>query len=144
MFAETVAALDELPESQHALRASIDLSCACNAELATVFTPGNFSAYTSLSIVVDSGASAATVGEQQNRHKEMREQAANVARKRGVHAQGPVVVANEVRAILSFLKEQNAVLLVVGLPQHDFYSSRLWNSVYYLGQDATRSVLGVH
>jgi nucleotide-binding universal stress UspA family protein len=144
MFAKTVAALDELPESQHALRAANDLSCACNAELATVFTPGNPPAYTSLSIVVDSGASAATVGEQQNRHKEMHEQAANVARKRGVHAQGSVGVANEVCAILSFLKEQNTDLLVVGLHQHDFYSCRLWNSVCYLAQDATCSVLGVH
>jgi hypothetical protein len=49
-----------------------------------------------------------------------------------------------VHAILHFLKEQNADLLVVGLHQHDFYLSRLWNSAYDLALDATCSVLGVH
>jgi hypothetical protein len=49
-----------------------------------------------------------------------------------------------VHAILHFLKEQSADLLVVGLHQHDFYVSRLWSSVYDLAQDATCSVLGVH
>ena len=55
-----------------------------------------------------------------------------------------VVVGEEVGAILNFLKEQHADLLVVGLHQHDFYLSRLWSSVYDLAQDAACSVLGVH
>ena len=82
--------------------------------------------------------------ERQNRHKEMHEKAANLAQELGVLARGSIVVGKEVHAILQFLKEQNADLLVVGLHQHDFYLSRLWNSVYDLAQDATCSVLGVH
>ena len=74
----------------------------------------------------------------------MHEKAANLARELGVHAQGSIVAGNEVRAILHFLKEQNADLLVLGLHQHDFYLSRLWSGVYDLAQDATCSVLGVH
>jgi nucleotide-binding universal stress UspA family protein len=77
-------------------------------------------------------------------HEELHEKAANLARELGVHAQGSIVAGNEVRAILHFLKEQNADLLVVGLHQHDFYVSRLWSSVYDLAQGATCSVLGVH
>jgi nucleotide-binding universal stress UspA family protein len=144
MFSKIVVALNDLPESQSALRTAIDLARLCNAEVATVSILGDLPAYTSFSVVVDPGAPAAMMEERRDRHKEMHEKAANLARELGVHAQGSIVVGNEVRAILHFLKEQNADLLVVGLHQHDFYLSRLWSSVYDLAQDATCSVLGVH
>jgi nucleotide-binding universal stress UspA family protein len=144
MFSKIVVALNDLPESQRALRTAIDLAHLCNADLATVSLVGDLPAYTSFSVVVDPGAPAAMMEERRLRHKEMHEKAANLARELGVHAQGSIVVGNEVRAILHFLKEQNANLLVVGLHQHDFYLSRLWSSVYDLAQGATCSVLGVH
>jgi nucleotide-binding universal stress UspA family protein len=144
MFSKIVVALNDLPESQHALRAAIDLARLCNAELATVSILGTLPAYTSFSIVVDPEAPDAMMEERRRLHKEMHEKAADLARELGVHAQASIVVGNEVRAVLHFLKEQNADLLVVGLHQHDFYLSRLWSSVYDLAQDATCSVLGVH
>ena len=144
MFSKIVVALNDLPESQHALHKAIDLARLCNAEVATVSILGDPPAYTSFSVVVDPGAAAAMMEERERHHKEMHEKAASIARELGVHAQGSIVVGNEVRAILHFLKEQNADLLVVGLHQHDFYLSRLWSSVYDLAQDATCSVLGVH
>jgi nucleotide-binding universal stress UspA family protein len=144
MFSKIVVALNELPESQRALHAAIDLARSCNAELATVSILGDLPAYTSLSAVVDPGTPAAMMEDRRRRHNEMHEKAANLARELGVHAQGSIVIGNEVRAILYFLKERNADLLVVGLHQHDFYLSRLWNSVYDLAQGATCSVLGVH
>jgi len=144
MFSKIVVALNDLPESQHALRAAIDLARLCNADLATVSILGTLPAYTSFSIVVDPEAPDAMMEERRRLHKEMHEKAADLARELGVHAQGSIVVGNEVRAVLYFLKEQNADLLVVGLHQHDFYLSRLWSSVYDLAQDATCSVLGVH
>lgn len=144
MFYKIIVALNDLPESQHALRTAIDLARLCNAELSTVSILGDLPAYTSFSLVVDPGASAAMMEERQNHHKEMHEKAANIARELGVHAQGSVVAGNEVRAILDFLKEQSADLFVIGLHQHDFYLSRLWSSVYDLAQEATCSVLGVH
>lgn len=113
-------------------------------ELTTVSILGDLPAYTSFSIVVDPGAVTAMMEELQNRHKEMHEKAAILARELGVRAQNSIVVGSEARAILQFLKEQKADLLVVGLHQHDFYLSRLWSSVYDLAQDATCSVLGVH
>lgn len=144
MFSKIVVALNDLPESQHALRAAIDLARLCNAELSTVSILGDLPAYTSFSVVVDPGAPAAMMEERQGRHKAMHQKAANLARELGVHAQGSIVAGKEVGAILHFLKEQNADLLVVGLHQPDFYLSRLWSSVYDLAQDATCSVLGVH
>ncbi len=144
MFSKIVVALNDLPESQHALRTAIDLARICNAELATVSILGELPAYSSFSIVVDPGAPGALMEERQSRHKEMHEKAAQLARELGVRAQGSIVVGKEVRAVLHFLNEQSADLLVIGLHQHDFYLSRLWNSVYDLAQDATCSVLGGH
>jgi nucleotide-binding universal stress UspA family protein len=144
MFSKIVVALNDLPESQHALRTAIDLARICNAEIATVSIVGDLPAYTSFSVVVDPGTADSMMEERRHLHKEMHEKAASLARGLGVHAQGAIVVGNEVRAILHFLKQQNADLLVVGLHQHDFYLSRLWSSVYDLAQGAACSVLGVH
>jgi nucleotide-binding universal stress UspA family protein len=41
MFSEIVVVFDDLPESQRALHAAIDLARACNAELATVSILGD-------------------------------------------------------------------------------------------------------
>jgi nucleotide-binding universal stress UspA family protein len=144
MFSKIIVALNDLPESQHALRTAIDLARSCNAELATVSVLGDLPAYASFSVVVDPGVPAAMMEERQTLHKEMHEKAANLARELGVHSHGSIVVGGEVRAILHFVQEQKADLLVVGLHQHDFYLSRLWNSVYDLAQNASCSVLGVH
>lgn len=144
MFSKIVVALNNLPESQHALRTAIALARSFKAELVTISILGDLPAYTSFSVVVDPGAPAAIMEERRRRHKEMHENAANLARELGVHALGTIVVGKEVRAILNYLKEQNADLLVVGLNQHDSYLSRLWNSVYDVALGATCSVLGVH
>ena len=144
MFSKIVVALNDLPESQRALRAAIDLAHLCNAELETVSILGDLPAYSSFSVVIDPEAPAAMMDDRRDRHMEMHQKATILARDLGVNAQGSIVDGKEVHAILRFLKEQNADLLVVGLHQHDFYLSRLWSSVYDLAQEATCSVLGVH
>jgi hypothetical protein len=53
-----------------------------------------------------------------------------LAHEHGVCAKGSIIEGREVRAILHFLKDERADLLVIGLHQHDFYLSRLWSSVY--------------
>jgi hypothetical protein len=64
--------------------------------------------------------------------------------RRILSATSAIVEGRETRAILHFLREQKADLLVIGLHQHDSYVSRLWSSVYDVAQDAPCSVLGVH
>ena len=105
---------------------------------------GDLPAYTSFAIVVDPDAPNAMKEDRQRAHGELHERAAKLAQEHGVHAKGSIVEGREVYAILAFLKDANADLLVIGLHQHDFYLSRLWSSVYDLAQDATCSVLGVH
>jgi nucleotide-binding universal stress UspA family protein len=144
MFSKIIVALNELPESQRALRAAIDLARVCNAELATVSILGDLPAYTSFAIVVDPNAPNAMREGQRRAHGELHERASQLAGEHGVRAKGSIVEGREVQAILHFLKDESADLLVVGLHQHDFYLSRLWSSVYDLAQEAPCSVLGVH
>ena len=144
MFSRIVVALNDLPESQRALRAAIDLARTCNAELATVSILGDLPAYTSFAVVVAPGAIDAMKEDRRQAHNQLHEKASQLAREHGVHAKGSIVEGREVQAILQFLKEERADLLVIGLHQHDFYLSRLWSSIYDLAQEAPCSVLGVH
>ena len=144
MFSKIAVALNDLPESQRALRAAIDLTRACNAELTTLSILGDPPAYTSFAIVVDPGVVSAIKEDQRRIHGELHERALKLAKDYGVHTTASIVEGREVHAILGFLKDTNADLLVIGLHQHDFYLSRLWSSIYDLAQDAPCSVLGVH
>jgi nucleotide-binding universal stress UspA family protein len=144
MFSKIVVALNDLPESQRALRAGIELARACNAELATVSILSDLPAYTSFAIVVDPEIPNVIREDQRRAHGELHEKASILAKEHGVLATGSVIEGREIQAMLHFLKEQRADLLVIGLHQHDFYLSRLWNSVYDLAQEAPCSVLGVH
>ena len=63
MFTKIVVALNDLPESQRALRAAIDLARSCSAELVTISILGDLPTYASFSIVVDPSAPAAMMEE---------------------------------------------------------------------------------
>jgi nucleotide-binding universal stress UspA family protein len=144
MFSKIVVALNDLPESQRAPRTAIDFARACNAELATVSILGDLPAYAAFAIVVDPSAPSAMKDARREAHHELHEKASLLAREHGVHTKGTTIEGREIQAILHFLKDERADLLVIGLHQHDFYLSRLWSSVYDLAQEATCSVLGVH
>lgn len=144
MFSKIVVALNDLPESQRALRTAIDLASSFRASLATVSILGDLPAYASFAIVVDPASPTAMREDRRRIQAELHNRATLLAKDSGVEATSAIVEGREVQAILHFLKEQKADLLVVGLHQHDFYLSRLWSSVYDLAQDATCSVLGVH
>ena len=144
MFSKIVVALNDLPESQRALRIAIDLARSFSASLATVSIMGDLPSYTSFAIVVDPAAPATLREDRRRIQAEMHDRATRLAREHGVQATSAIVEGREVQAVLRFLKEQKADLLVIGLHQHDFYLSRLWSAVYDLAQGATCSVLGVH
>jgi nucleotide-binding universal stress UspA family protein len=144
MFPKIAVALNELPESQRALRTAIELACACDAELTAVSFLGDPPAYTSFAIAVDSNAPSAMKEGRRRAHGELHEKASRLAQEHGVRAKGLILEGREVQAILHSLKDERAELLVIGLHQHDSYLSRLWSSVYDLVQEAPCSVLGVH
>jgi nucleotide-binding universal stress UspA family protein len=144
MFSKIVVALNDLPESQRALRTAIELARASNAELATVSILGDLPAYASFAVIVDPTAPDAMKEDRRRVQNELHEKASLLAHEHGVRTKGSIVEGREVQSILHFLREERADLLVIGLHQHDFYISRLWSSVYDLAQEATCSVLGVH
>jgi nucleotide-binding universal stress UspA family protein len=144
MFSKIVVALNDLPESQRALRTAIDLARSFSASLATVSILGDLPAYASFAIVVDPAAPAAMREDRRRNQSDMHDKATRLANEHGVQATSAIAEGREAQAILHFLKEQKADLLVMGLHKHDFYLARLWSAVYDLAQDATCSVLGVH
>jgi nucleotide-binding universal stress UspA family protein len=144
MFSKIVVALNDLPESQRALRTAIELARSSNAELATVSILGDLPAYTSFAIIVDPDSPNTMKDDRRRVHGELHEKASLLAQEHGVHSKGSIIEGREVQAILHFLRDERADLLVIGLHQHDFYLSRLWSSVYDLAQEAPCSVLGVH
>jgi nucleotide-binding universal stress UspA family protein len=109
MFSKIVVALNDLPESQRALRAAIDLARSFSAELATVSIVGELPAYSSFSAVVDPGAPATMMEEREHRHLELHQKAADLARELGVHAKGSVLAGKEVRSILRFSKSRRPI-----------------------------------
>lgn len=144
MFSKIVVALNNLPESQRALRTAIDIAASFGASVATISILGDLPAYTSFAVVVDPSASGDLRESHRQLHAQLHDRAAALARERGVRIHGVIVEGREVESILHCLREEKAELLVLGLHQHDFYLSRLWSTVYDLANEAPCSVLGVH
>jgi nucleotide-binding universal stress UspA family protein len=142
MFSKIVVALNDLPESQRALRTATDLARKFDAFLATVSILGDPPAYTSFAILIDPGAPAAMREDRRRLQSLLHEEATKLAREHGVSVTSAIVEGRETQAIL--LREQKADLLVIGLHQDDFYVWRLWSSVYDVAQNGPCSVLGVH
>jgi nucleotide-binding universal stress UspA family protein len=131
MFSKIVIALNDLPESQRALRTAIELL-------------GNLPVYTSFAIVVDPSTPNEMKETRCRAHGELHENASLLVQEHGVRTSSSIVERREVQVILHFFKDERADLLVFGLHQHDFYLSRLRSSVYDLAHDAPCSVLSVH
>ena len=104
MFTKIAVALNDLPESQRALRTAIELARASNAELATVSILGDLPAYTSFAIVVDPSAPNAMEEERRRAHDELHERASLLAQAHGVRAKGSIVEGRRYRRYFIFLK----------------------------------------
>lgn len=114
MFSKIVVTLNDLPESQRALRTAIDLARFFDAALATLSILGDLPAYTSLAIVVDPGAPTAMEEHRRRIHAELHEEATRLAQQHGVPATGSVIEGREVQAILHFIKEKMRICLSSG------------------------------
>ncbi|HEY6763698.1 MAG TPA: universal stress protein [Candidatus Sulfotelmatobacter sp.] len=113
MFTKIVIALNDLPESQRALRTAIELARACNAELATVFILGDLPAHTSFAIVVDPNAPNELKEDRRRAYSELHEKAALLAQGHGVRAKGSIVEGRQVQAILHFLKKMSVPICLL-------------------------------
>ena len=144
MFQRIVVAYNESPASERALAAAIRLATALKAELHTVTVITDLPAYTVYAGAIDASISRVLQEDQVKLHEQLREKAHTFAESHGFEVQTHLVEGGPVEAVVEFLREKKADLLVVGLHQPDLYIARLWNTVFELAQDAPCSVLGVH
>jgi nucleotide-binding universal stress UspA family protein len=129
MFSKIAVALNDLPESQRALRTAIDFARKFDASLATVSIPRRSAGIHLIRDSYRSWCPAAMREDRRRLQSLLHEEMTKLAHEHGVSATSAIVEGRETQAILNFLREQKADLLVIGLHQHDFYVSRLWSSV---------------
>jgi nucleotide-binding universal stress UspA family protein len=144
MFRKIVVAFNESPESQRAFLVALKLAKSLNAELLAVTAIGELPAYTAFAGVADSSISRVLEEDRRDFYAKLQDHARAQVESYGIGFQSYLVEGREVEAIVDFLRQQKADLLVVGLHQRDLYIARLWSTVFELAQDAPCSVLGVH
>ena len=144
MFRKIVVAFNESPESQRAFLVALKLAKSLNAELLAVTAIGELPAYTAFAGVADSSIARVLEEDRRDFYAKLQDHARAQVESYGIGFHSYLVEGREVEAIVDFLRQQKADLLVVGLHQRDLYISRLWSTVFELAQDAPCSVLGVH
>jgi nucleotide-binding universal stress UspA family protein len=144
MFRKIVVAYNESTESQRAFVSAMKLAKSLNAELLTVTVMADLPAYTAFADAADSSLTRLLEQDRVKFYKKLQDQARAEMESSGIGFQSHLVEGREVEAIVDFLRQQKADLLVIGLHQRDLHIARLWSTVYELAQDAPCSVLGVH
>ena len=144
MFRKIVVAYNESPESQRALVSAIQLAGSLNTELQTVTAMGDLPAYTAFAEATDPSIARVLQDDRLKFYAKLQEKARVQVESHGIGFHSHLVEGRQVEAIVDFLRQQKADLLVIGLHQRDLHIARLWSTVYELAQDAPCSVLGVH
>jgi nucleotide-binding universal stress UspA family protein len=144
MFRKIVVAYNESPESQRALNSAILLAKSLHAELMTVTAMGDLPAYAVYAEAGDPGISRVLEDDRLRFYTKLQQKVRAQVESHGIEFESFLVEGRQVDAIVEFLRQQKADLLVIGLHQRDLHIARLWSTVYELAQDAPCSVLGVH
>ncbi|MBC7287309.1 MAG: universal stress protein [Armatimonadetes bacterium] len=123
MFRKILLAYDGSEGAKRALEAAISIAALCKAELHSVSVEEGLPRY------------AATVGEVEEVKLQLNgaltkinEEAAALARERGVELRWRVVPGHEVEVIVTICKSENFDLLVIGFMGHSAIFGRIWGS----------------
>lgn len=144
VYQKVVLAYNESPESQRALVSAVTLAKALNAELHAITVMAELPSYTAYAEATDPSLSEVLLEDRAKFYSQLQEKARQLAQHHEIEITNHLAEGREVEAIVDFLREQKADLLVLGLHQRDLHIARLWSTVYELAQDAPCSVLGVH
>jgi nucleotide-binding universal stress UspA family protein len=144
MFRKIVVAYNESPEAERAFVSAMKLAKSLNAELLTVTAMADLPSYTAFAQAADSSMARLLEQDRLKFYTKLQDTARARMANSGIEFQSYLVEGREVEAIVDFLRQQKADLLVLGLHQRDLHIARLWSTVYELAQDAPCSVLGVH
>lgn len=144
MFRKIVVAYNESPESERALASAIQLATSLHAELLAVTVMTDLPAYAAYAEALDASTLRVLKDDRLALYEQLQDKARSLAGSHGMELCSHLIDGQQVEAIVGFLREQKADLLVIGLHQRDLYISRLWSTVYGLAQEAPCSVLGIH
>jgi nucleotide-binding universal stress UspA family protein len=144
MFKRIAVAYNESPEASRALASAIHLAKQLGAELRAVTIMQALPAYTTYATALDPSIEKTLTDDRQERYDQLHAEARKTALREGVELVTDLAEGEEVDAIVHFVRQYKADLLVVGLHQHASHISRLWSTVYEVAQDAPCSVLGIH
>jgi nucleotide-binding universal stress UspA family protein len=144
MFRKIVVAYNPTPEAQRALASAIQLAKELGAELHTVTVMVDLPSYTAFASVADPSLPRELDQDRLQSYTDLENKARIQAESHGIKTRAHLLDGKPVEAIVEFLRNEKADLLVIGLHQREFYVARLWSTVYELAQGAPCSVLGVH
>ena len=144
MFKRIVVAYNQSPEAGRALASAVHLAKTHGAELRAVTIAQELPAYTAFVTAVDGSLAQTLIADQREAYEKLQSEALEVAQREGIELATHLLEGDEVDAIVSFLVEYKAELLVIGLHHHALHISRLWSTVYGVAQEAPYSILGVH
>ena len=123
MFHNILVANDGSEGGRRALQAALDLAVACEAELHSISVEEGLPRYAG---TVDE---VQAVKEQLNGAvRSINEEAAALARERGVELHWTVVAGHEVQAVIEHCKRGGFDLLVIGFMGHSAIYGRIWGS----------------
>jgi nucleotide-binding universal stress UspA family protein len=144
MFKRIAVAYNESPEAARALASAIHLAKALGAELGAVTIAPELPAYTAYVAAVDPSLTRTLAKGRREAYEKLHSEAREAALREGIELATHLLEGDEVDALVHFLVQYKADLLVIGLHYHLLHISRLWSTVYELARDAPCSVLGVH
>ncbi len=133
MFRKIVVAFNESPESQRAFLVALKLAKSLNAEFLAVTAIGELPAYTAFAGVADSSISRVLEEDRRDFYAKLQDHARAQVESSGIGFHSHLVEGRQVEAIVDFLRQQKADLLVIGLHQRDLYIARLWSTVLRAG-----------
>jgi nucleotide-binding universal stress UspA family protein len=143
VFSRIAVAYNDSPVADRALACAIWLAKSLDAEVKLITVMPKLPAYSAFAEYADPSLSRMLDEERIGCCERLHEKARASALAAGVKLITKTIDGPEVDAIIRFLLDQKADLLVVGLRHHNRYLSRLWSTVYELAQEAPCSVLGV-
>jgi nucleotide-binding universal stress UspA family protein len=143
-FQKIVVAYDNSLAARHALNAGIELCKLLGTPLETITVIEPPPIYTGFALAVDPEVARGLESDRRRYYEELMEFAVAEGRRHSVEVTGHLVETEEVDGVVSFLRSNNADLLVIGLRQHSSHVARLWSTVASLEQKAPCSVLAVH
>lgn len=112
MYQRIVVVLNDLLESRRAFDSAIELAAAMRATLTTISVVGHLPTYTSYATVVEPLASQ-ELEESRRRHQQAaHEETRAQAHERGLKTESMIIAEHGVKAVVDFLRDHQAGLLV--------------------------------